>query len=107
MGGLTLTFVKRALGTAATCLLVAGPAFASQPQDGWITTKVKFRLIRHPGIPPLLVHVNTDDGVVWMSGDVTTEDDRRLAGNQAMKVAGVKDVHNEIRVVPPKPAGKA
>jgi osmotically-inducible protein OsmY len=105
MGGFALTYGKRVLALSAICVLVAGPAFASQPGDGWITAKVKFRLIRHPGIAPLLVHVDTDDGVVWMSGDVTTEDDKRLAGNQAMQVAGVKDVHNELHVVP-KPAGK-
>jgi hyperosmotically inducible protein len=107
----------------AALALLAVPAFAAPPitydepagpsrdqgstygiaqpmSDGWITTKVKFQLIRKPGIAPLAINVDTTNGIVTLFGTVTTEDGKRDAGLQAMQVAGVKDVRNELQVVP-------
>ncbi|HKA13926.1 MAG TPA: BON domain-containing protein [Myxococcota bacterium] len=84
---------------AAASALLAAPAMASQPGDAWITTKVKFRLIRHPGIAPLSMNVDTHDGVVTLFGSISTEDGRREAGLEASKVSGVAQVQNELQVV--------
>ncbi len=74
-------------------------SFATATSDGWITTKVKFQLIRKPGIAPLAMNVDTHSGIVTLFGTVSTEDGRREAGLQAMKVDGVKTVENELQVV--------
>ncbi len=67
--------------------------------DAWITAKVKLRLIFEPGIAPLTMNVDTNDGIVTLFGSISTEDGRRAAGLEAMKVAGVKEVQNELQVV--------
>ena len=84
----------------ASALLIATPAFANPISDSWTTAKVKLRLISEPGIAPLTMNVDTHDGVVTLFGSISTEDGKRAAGAQAMKVTGVKDVQNELQVVP-------
>ena len=58
---------------------------------------MKLRLISEPGIAPLAMNVDTQDGVVTLVGKISTEDGKRAAEAEAMQVAGV---HNELRVVP-------
>jgi osmotically-inducible protein OsmY len=62
--------------SAAVAALLAAPITASANPigDAWITTKVKIRLIREPGIAPLKVNVDTNDGFVTLQGAVSTED---------------------------------
>jgi hyperosmotically inducible protein len=73
--------------------------FGTAASDAWITAKVKFGLIRHPGLAPLATNVDTQNGVVTLFGTIGTEADKRVAAQQAMTVAGVKDVRNELQVV--------
>jgi hyperosmotically inducible periplasmic protein len=111
---------------AAAAALCAAPALASPPEDSysigypneealqsespkrsfgetisdaWITSQVKMRLIRKPGIAPLAMNVDTENGIVTLFGTISTEDGKREAGLQAMKISGVKDVQNELQVV--------
>ena len=56
-------------------------------------------MIRHPGIAPFAIDVDTQDGIVTLFGSVNAEVDKRDAGNQAMMVSGVMDVHNDLQVV--------
>lgn len=79
--------------------LLAAPAVAGPVSDTWITSKVRFSLIRHPGIPPFAIDVDTQDGVVTLFGSVHAEVDKRDASRQAMMVSGVTDVRNELQVV--------
>ena len=92
---------------AVTAAAVSAPlaASANPVGDAWITTKVKVRLIRNPGIAPLKVNVDTNDGIVTLAGSVTTEDGKREAARQAMLVDGVTNVANELRVEPRPPTG--
>jgi hyperosmotically inducible periplasmic protein len=108
---------------ALAAILFAAPALASEPigdlayqheqipsaeaprsiggaiSDAWITSKVKTRLIFEPGIPPLSMNVDTRDGIVTLFGSISTEDGKRAAGVEAMKVSGVQNVQNELQVV--------
>jgi len=74
-------------------------SFAGVVSDVWITAKVRTRLIRHPGIAPFAIDVDTQDGFVTLFGSIRAEVDKRDAGRQAMMVSGVKDVQNELQVV--------
>ena len=87
------------IAVAALALLTA-PAYAGQPEDAWITAKVRARLIRHPGIAPFSINVDTQDGVVTLFGSINAEVDKRDAGRQAMMVSGVQLVKNDLQVVP-------
>lgn len=83
--------------------LAAAPAFAQsahghgreapsspseQPaKDTWITTKVKAALMAADGVPGVEIKVDTQNGTVWLVGDVktTAERDRAIAKARAVK----------------------
>jgi hyperosmotically inducible periplasmic protein len=68
--------------------------------DGWITTKAKLSLMTDPGISPLAVNIDTEDGVVTLFGTVNTAADKARAANEVKKIEGVLRVENELQVVP-------
>jgi hyperosmotically inducible protein len=68
-------------------------------QDAWITTKVKSQLARE-GFDPLHVHVDTDDKVVTLSGQVDSATKAQQAVSVARTVQGVAAVKNHLFVKP-------
>jgi osmotically-inducible protein OsmY len=73
---------------------------SSEFSDSWITTKAKLSLMTDPGVSPMAVNVDTEDGVVTLFGTVNTSDDKARAGKEVAKLDGVKHVANELQVVP-------
>jgi hyperosmotically inducible protein len=97
---------RAALWIAGAALaLGAAPAHAGAISDAWITSKVRFQLISHPGIAPFSIDVKTRDGTVTLAGDVGAQVDKRDAERTAMKVDGVKDVRNELEIKPRTSSG--
>ena len=78
----------------------AADGIKASASDAWITTKAKLSLMGTPGISPMSVNVDTDDGVVTLFGTVSTTGDKALAENEVSKIVGVKEVANELQVVP-------
>jgi hyperosmotically inducible periplasmic protein len=91
---------KKILVWAAASVLVAGPALADQPEDAYITSKVKMELLTAEGVNPLDINVDTLDGIVTLHGKVESPAAKSKAAEEARSVKGVKDVHNLIAVVP-------
>jgi hyperosmotically inducible protein len=64
--------------------------------DAWITTKVKAMLLKDSGLAGLKVNVETNDGVVTLSGQAESD----IQIDQAVKIAtgikGVKAVNSEL-----------
>lgn len=60
--------------------------------DTWITTKVKSSLLTDGATPGMDIVVETNDGVVSLSGTVTSEAEREMAINKAKGIKGVRDV---------------
>ncbi len=60
--------------------------------DTWITTKVKSTLLADGATPGMDIEVETKDGVVSLSGTVTSEAEREMAINKAKDIKGVRDV---------------
>jgi hyperosmotically inducible protein len=109
------TFTTAAL-VAALSLPVAGVAFAAtdtsleaaQPlmvatsetmqktgdatSDTWITTKVKSALLAEDATPGMDIEVETNNGVVSLSGTVATKAEREMAIDKAKSVEGVREV---------------
>jgi hyperosmotically inducible periplasmic protein len=85
---------------AAAALLLGVPALADQPQDAFITTKVKIELLTADGVEPLHINVDTLDGVVTLHGQVESAAAKTKAADEARTVKGVKDVRNMLAVVP-------
>lgn len=66
--------------------------------DSVITTKVKTAILNDPEVSVLEVSVETYDGVVQLSGFVSTQAQANKAVQIARGVSGVKDVKNDMRV---------
>jgi hyperosmotically inducible protein len=66
--------------------------------DSVITTKVKAAMLNDPDVSALEVSVETYEGVVQLSGFVSTQAQANKAVQIARGVAGVKDVKNDMRV---------
>ena len=72
--------------------------FKLQPRDTVITTAVLEAMLQNEDLSSLKVHVETDKGVVMLSGYVKTIRQSDPAEELAKKTAGVKSVKNEIIV---------
>jgi osmotically-inducible protein OsmY len=83
-------------GTAATTKRVAS--------DTALTTKVKAAMVRDPDLKAMDVHVDTVDGVVMLSGFVSSDAEVSKAEALARGVDGVKDVKSALK--PGKPEAK-
>lgn len=77
--------VKESVSHAATNVKEAS-------SDTWITSKVKSTYLADSAISGLDIKVETNDGVVSLSGEVTTEAERKLAIQRAQEIKGVKSV---------------
>lgn len=87
------------LAAAALCFL-APAAFAAQPDDAWITTKVKMGLLTADAVDALDINVDTFNGNVTLHGQVDSEAEKQQAEQTAQKVEGVREVRNLLSVVP-------
>src|SRR5258706_7325435 len=85
---------------AATAAALSMPAFADQPQDAWITTKVKMELLTGDNTDPMHINVDTMDGIVTLHGQVDSDAAKMNAAAEAKGVKGVKEVRNMLAVVP-------
>jgi hyperosmotically inducible protein len=83
-------------GTAATTKRVAS--------DTALTTKVKAAMVRDPDLKAMDVHVDTVDGVVMLSGFVSSDAEVSKAEALARGIDGVKDVKSALK--PGKPETK-
>lgn len=60
--------------------------------DAWITSKVKSSFLLSSNLSGMDISVDTNDGVVTLSGTVMTDEEKDLAVNTAKNIRGVKDV---------------
>ncbi|MGH9443138.1 MAG: BON domain-containing protein [Thermoanaerobaculia bacterium] len=89
--------VVLALVALAGCKTTTSPA--RQVDDAGIKTAVKAKLAADVRLSTLTnVDVNSTNGVVTLSGQVRTVDEKRLAGVVARGVDGVVRVNNELQV---------
>ena len=79
----------------AATLLIASAAWAGDPPDGWITTKVKSTYAYSTNVDGSDISVTTNGGVVTLSGMVDSGAERALAIELAQNVRGVKSVHSK------------
>ena len=70
--------------------------------DAEITARVKAAIFAEPGLKTLQISVDTNKGVVTLTGSVDTPADRELGSSLAGAVSGVKQVINELVIKPAK-----
>lgn len=66
--------------------------------DTTITTRVQAAFAESPAVSALAISVETDQGVVSLTGSVATEVERIAAESLARSVSDVRDVKNDIAV---------
>jgi osmotically-inducible protein OsmY len=68
--------------------------------DSAITTAVKSKFMAQKGLDSLDLHVVTQNGIVTLRGQVTSESQQQLAVKVAKETEGVRKVVNKISVMP-------
>jgi hyperosmotically inducible protein len=67
-------------------------------EDAAVTTKIKAEYAKDKQVSALAIHVNTDHGVVKLSGEAKSKAEADKAEAIAKSVKGVSSVHNDIKV---------
>jgi hyperosmotically inducible protein len=84
-----------AIGSAG-CRTTQSPG--TQIDDSWITTKVNSKLAASPEVSMMNVAVQTDEGIVTLTGRVDDDASRRRAVQLARETEGVKSVRDLLKV---------
>lgn len=77
-----------------------GEGFNDSARDAWITSATKMRLLADRRTSALDTNVDTRGGTVTLFGMVSSQEAKFAAEEDARKVSGVKQVINELQVVP-------
>jgi osmotically-inducible protein OsmY len=69
-----------------------------QVGDAWITTKIKGEFAKDKLVSATKIHVDTDKGVVKLSGQAKNKAEVDRAMSLAKNVKGVVDVRNDVQI---------
>ena len=72
--------------------------FSGHFEDATTTARVKFALLANDSTEGLRINVDTEDGKVFLNGEVDSAEERELAERVAMNTEGVADVENRLKV---------
>jgi osmotically-inducible protein OsmY len=89
---------ERATDTAEAKTDVAARKSGAVVADSVITTKVKADIFKEPELKSMAIHVETEKGVVMLSGFVASKADADKAVRLAKGVEGVSSVKSAIKV---------
>lgn len=95
--------MRKYLVALAALTLTSGVAWADNGshhpvRDSYITTKVKAELAADHDTNAFDIHVTTVNGVVTLRGVVRSRAEKDRAERDAMRIDGVRAVHNRIKV---------
>lgn len=101
-----MSYLNRTVHTFAIALLTtssfASPAMAqvSAVKDGWLVMKIHSEFVGEDELDGSNIDVDVDKGVVTLKGTVTSAAGKAKAVAEARQNDGVKNVIDELRVVP-------
>jgi hyperosmotically inducible protein len=93
-----LTGVLLALGLLSASSIALAQETGRERSDAGITARVKTELIRDDETKARQINVETENGIVQLSGFVESQQAKDAAGAAAQNVPGVKGVRNELIV---------
>lgn len=93
-----------AADTSTTRAESAAKATEDALSDAWITSKVKASLLYSRSLDGLTINVETRTGMVALSGDVGSSEEKTVAQELARNVRGVRGVDADLLKVAVKPA---
>jgi len=76
------------------------PSMREMISDTWITTQIKRKLLNDPITSGFSIHVETEDGTVYLQGFVKNKEQQYRAKDLALSVSGVAAVENQLQVEP-------
>lgn len=91
----------RAAKKAATGAKTAAEETGKVLSDGWITSKVKTKLMADEAVDASGIHVETTKRVVTLNGRVDDEAERARAIEVAKETQGVYGVVDDLKIGPP------
>ncbi|HYQ97997.1 MAG TPA: BON domain-containing protein [Candidatus Nitrosocosmicus sp.] len=100
-----LRAIKRLAGTLVVlffmtgCQAMTGQTMGETIDDSYITGAVKTQLASDKMVSLTRVEVETNNGVVYLTGQVQTAEQRSRIGSLASQVKGVKKVVNNLQVI--------
>jgi len=94
---LTVTLVVLFFMTG--CQALTGQTMGENIDDSYITGAVKTQLASDKLVSLTRVEVETNNGVVYLTGQVQTAEQRSHIGSLASQVKGVKRVVNNLQVI--------
>jgi len=80
----------------------AGAAIADATANARITTVIKTKLFAEPGVSAMSINVDTTDGTVTLSGNVSSADEIAKAVRLSLETEGVHKVISTLQVKPAK-----
>jgi len=102
-----MSYMCRSVGTFTIALLTvltlgvsAATAQVSAVKDGWLVMKVHSEFVNEDALAGSNIDVDVDHGVVTLKGTIPNEAARAVAVSNARKNDGVKNVVDQLRVVP-------
>jgi len=81
------------------CQAMTGQTMGETIDDSYITGAVKTQLASDKMVSLTRVEVETNNGVVYLTGQVQTAEQRSHIGSLASQVKGVKKVVNNLQVI--------
>jgi osmotically-inducible protein OsmY len=81
----------------------AGQSIAGATANARVTAAIKTKLVAEPGLPSFNINVDTTDGLVTLSGKVSSHEQIARAVKLALETEGVHKVVSTLQVTP---AGK-
>ena len=81
------------------CQAMTGEIMGQNIDDGTLTTYVKTKLASDKLVTLSRVGVETNNGVVYLTGEVETGDQKSHIGSLSSQVNGVKRVVNNLQVI--------
>ena len=97
-------YMRRYLGLTLASLVLIAAGCKGTPgsghTDAQIASDVQNKINTDSNLPDKQVTINANNGVVTLSGDVSSDAARNAAANDAAQVDGVKTVVNNLQVVP-------
>jgi osmotically-inducible protein OsmY len=96
--GLSVLVVALTMMTATTMAGAADRSVGEAVSDAEITAKVKTKLLADKRTDGLKIDVDTQSGVVYLSGQVKSADERKTAETLAKEINGVSSVENNLQV---------
>jgi hyperosmotically inducible periplasmic protein len=81
------------------CQAMTGQTMGENIDDSYITGAVKTQLASDKLVSLTRVEVETNNGIVYLTGQVQTAEQRSHMGSLASQVKGVKRVVNNLQVI--------